>query len=235
MDFDNGATKPTIYYAQKLRRMGYRTAIHALPQEGQDLVNSLLDRGYNNTFIAKEINGEYEQYLKDKELKLISNYSIRTYKNNYWINSPEFSKIISTGNPTIKKKLTQVKDRADQLLLKFNALEQLIEVALKVKALIIDKDSPYELSNPMGFIDSGRSKERWRYFLMCEKIFKIQFELGMIKPLPQSSVNRVSTIKNEDETKDKRSLKEQLTEIYNSIENKNGYEDIAEGIAKLEN
>jgi len=195
--------------------MGYQTAIHALPQEGQDLVNSLMERGYSNVDIAREINGEYRQYLADRELRPISCYSLRTYKNNHWINSPEFSKIITTGNPTIKKKMAQVEDRANQLLLKFNALEQLIDVALKVKALVIDKDSQYELTNPMGFIDHNRAKARWHYFLMCKEIFKIQMELGLIRVNHSPPVDTETTIK--EEVISDKSLLEQATNLYNQL------------------
>jgi len=214
MDFNNGS-KPTISYAQTLRKMGYCTAIHALPQEGQGLVNSLMERGYSNTDIVKEINGEYKQYLADRELKPISCYSVRTYKNNYWVNSPEFSKIISTGNPTIKKKLAQVKDKADQLMLKFNALEQLITVALKVKELIIDKDSQYELNNPMGFIDRNREKARWHYFLICKEILRIQLELGLIKVTHSSETKPNIPIEKKEISHE--TLLEQATKLYNEL------------------
>ena len=218
MEFENGSTKTTISYAQTLRRMGYRTAIHALPKEGQDLVNSLLDRGYSNTTIAKQINGEYKQHLKDKELRLISNYSIRTYKNNYWMNSPEFSKIISTGNPTIKKKLAEVEDRANQLLTQFNALEQMIALVLKEKALVIDRDSPFELNNPMGMIDPTRDAARWRLFCMCKKIFKIQLELGLIKISHSPPVCETTTAVKDEEINDENLMKK-LTNLYNELNN----------------
>lgn len=191
--------RANLNYAHTLKKMGYKTAIHALPQDGMDLVDSLLERGHSNFSIANEINRQYDKYFAGIGLQPVSYYSVKTYKENHWKNGEGFSKLVTGQSEAIKAKIEQLNYEANEMLKKFDALSQMVEVALKQKALVIDRDSKLE-DNPMGMIDSNRDSARFRYFQMCSKIHDTYVALGIVKPLPPPPIQVEATIKHEEET-----------------------------------
>lgn len=208
-------------YASELKRRGFKTAVHALPQEGLDLVDSLLTKGKSSLEIANIIEKEFGEYIKQLGLKPISAYSIRSYRDNWWADGVGMGEILNR-NPVMKAKLETAKYQADEMLNDFDALKEMIAVAKKQKALIIEKESQIE-SNPMGIIDGNRDGARFRYFQMCRGIHDTYANLGIVRA-NQNPIKFEGTIE-EDETitEDRKELKERVTKLLDVLNKKGKY------------
>lgn len=208
-------------YASELKRRGFKTAVHALPLEGLDYVNSLLSKGIPTVEIANLIEKEWGAYIKQLGLKPISAYSVRSYRDNWWAKGIGLGEILNR-NPVMQSKLETAIYQADAMLEEFDALRSMITVAKKQKALILEKDSQLE-DNPMGIVDGNRDAARFRFFQMCKGIHEIYASLGIVRA-NQNPIKFEGTIE-EDETitEDRKELKERVTKLLDVLNKKGKY------------
>ena len=214
--------RTNLNYAHILKSKGYKTAIHALPQDGIDLVHSLLERGFSNADIANEVNRQYSKYLEGLGLQQISYYSVKTYKENHWKNGDGFAKLATSQCEAIKAKIEQLNYEANEMLKSFDGLRKMIAIAKKSEALILTRDSTLE-NNPMGMIDSNRSRERMNFFTMCKQIHDTYVALGIVKPCPPPIKVDVTVEDKKEELSDEEQI-ERLTEILKVLKGEGIYD-----------
>lgn len=185
-----------FHYASKLKSMGFKTGVHALPQDGRDMVDSLLFRGANCMEIANQIQQQYGKYIEGLDLKPVSDTSVRTYRDNYWIKGEGVASIVE-ASPIVKTLLEEARYKAEEMLNEYDGLKKMIKFA-KMEEELIDKPGKLE-ENPMGMIDSNRDTARFRSFQMAKQIHDTYVNLGIVKTLPPPPIKIETTIDNSDD------------------------------------
>jgi hypothetical protein len=105
--------RANIKYAQELRRRGFPTAVHALPEDVKGYVDELLAKGFAIRSLANELNKRYALDIEATGLKPITRTSLTTYRDKYWKKTPAFSRMVLFGNEKTKKDIEKIRRKYD--------------------------------------------------------------------------------------------------------------------------
>jgi hypothetical protein len=169
------ATNRTNFaYASDLKRKGYLTAVHALPSECKDYVESRLAGSISPKTIANELMSRYGKEIEASGLKPLSHMSIRNYRDKYWRNTTQFNRIILEGTEVSQKAI-------DKVMNQFNAYEEMVNMAKKQfgKASLADNlEDKTKLPSKRG------DESRLQAFNMALAILEKEIELGLRQRAP---------------------------------------------------
>ncbi len=172
------ATNRTNFrYASQIRKKGFLTAIHVLP-EIKEYVDTRLAEGVSENGLANEINQRFGEQIKATGwLKPISRGSISNYRNRYWKHTPQFKKVVINGSEAVKEEIKK-------LLYDFDALKMMIKWAKKQDEKAELADNLEDRTN----LPSKRGDEaRLQAYDMAKVILEKEVELGLIEAPSGSS------------------------------------------------
>ena len=162
-------------YAQELKKRGFLTAIHALPDEALIVVHKMLEENRSGRDIANEVNAKFQKQIKKLRLKPITFSSVQTYKNKYWKETPSGKRAELKKDPELKQKISTV-------FAEFDALAEMAKLAksqLELATMITEeKDKKTKLASGMG------EGARLQAHTMLKDVVNFQLELGIIARTP---------------------------------------------------
>jgi len=171
--------RANLKYASDLRRRGFATAVHALPKETQDYIDSLLSKGWKGHRISNEINKRYGDILPRLGLKPLSFMSINTYRKKYWKKTPALANLILTGDEKTKKEIEKVNEDLD--------LYSDMVGNKKRHDEFFEKSYSFTKNTPMPAETTVRLNER--SFAINRDLLHEQFALGIVSKKSQEVVS----------------------------------------------
>lgn len=162
-------------YAQELKKRGFLTAVHALPDEALLLVHQMLEKNIGSRQVANEVNAKFSKEIKKKRLKPITHSSIQTYKKNYWKDTPSGKRTELNKDPELKQSISKVFADFDALAEMADLAKSQLELA---KMITEEKDKKTKLASGMG------EGARLQAHTMLKDVVNFQLELGIIARTP---------------------------------------------------
>lgn len=200
-------------YANDLRRKGYLTAVHALPQDCRDYVDERLAEGISPKVIANDLMSRYGVHIEALGLKPISHMSIRGYRDKYWRKTTQFNRLVLEGSEASQKAIGEVMNQ-------FNSYQEMVNMAMvqKRKARLADNiEDKTNLPSRLG------NESRKQFFEMTQAILEKEIELGL-RPRISLEINSTITAKNSFETEeDRKELIIKAKEAIDALERKGKY------------
>lgn len=167
--------RSNLQYAKELKKRGFLTAVHALPDEALIVVHKMLEDNLGSRQIANEINAKFQKEMKKRKLKPLTHTSVQTYKRKYWKETP-------SGKRAELKKDPELKQNISTVFAEFDALAEMAKLAksqLELATLITEeKDKKTKLASGMG---EGARKQAHD---MLKDVVNFQLELGIIARTP---------------------------------------------------
>lgn len=177
---DPSISRNNFDYANKLKRQGFPTAVHALPAEALEYVDEQLRKDVPLIVISNEVNRRYATELKQYELKPISATSLKSYKENYFYQKQAIDKPVMAVIPALQNRMQLAMEA-------FNSYGKMLELAKTqiVKASMMD-EKENQLQMPIKRADESRELA----FNMLSKIFQFEMDSGARGKAPMEITER---------------------------------------------
>jgi hypothetical protein len=208
---DPSVSRANFEYANKLKREGYPTAVHALPPEALEFVRNELRKAISPTKIANKLNREFGTVIESYGLKPISKNSIASYRDSYFYKETALTQPLMQIVPDLNNRMLAAMEQFNS----YGKMLQLARTQLDKATLIDEKETMMKMPIKRG------DEARQLAFSMLSKIFQFEMDSGARDRAPTEinqrnmNLNILTTVSEEEK---EMSLEELMDRTKKAIE-----------------